>query len=202
MRRVGIAAIVLAATLAAAAAHDMKSPRISHATVDWDALDAELGAIEGLAPGPAAAGNDQGTAAATRAERLGAAQSRDRRAIRRHHGQPGAGTAAVRDGRRSARSRACGQRGCRYRNRTDRQAPFGLPGGAVLLCRPWWLRRGSGGTPARDARAQDPVFKTGLHSHFGLGADLRDRSAGRHDRVAGYRRSRIGFPGDQAALPR
>ncbi len=71
MRRVGIAAIVLAATIAAAAAQGMKSPRISHATVDGDALDAELGAIEGLEPGTAANGSDQWTATETRAERLG-----------------------------------------------------------------------------------------------------------------------------------
>jgi hypothetical protein len=71
LRRLGIAAVALAATLAAATAQGMKSPRISHATVDWDALEADLGAIEGLEANAAAIVNDPRTAAEARAERLG-----------------------------------------------------------------------------------------------------------------------------------
>ena len=50
MRRFGIAGLALAAGLVTAAAQDMKSPRISHAQVDWDAVGAELSTIEALKP--------------------------------------------------------------------------------------------------------------------------------------------------------
>ncbi len=48
MRRFGIAGLALAAGVITAAAQDMKSPRISYAQVDWDAVGAELSTIEAL----------------------------------------------------------------------------------------------------------------------------------------------------------
>jgi hypothetical protein len=70
LRRVSIAGVVLAVSLAAAAAEGMKSPRISQAVVDWDAIDAELSEIEALEPSAASTEKDRTTAAAARAVRL------------------------------------------------------------------------------------------------------------------------------------
>ena len=48
LRGFGVAGFVLVAGIAAAAAEEMKSPRISYALVDWAAVDAELRALEAL----------------------------------------------------------------------------------------------------------------------------------------------------------
>ena len=50
MRAPCIAGLVLAAGIAVAAAQEMKAPRITHATVDWDAVTAELSASEAFKP--------------------------------------------------------------------------------------------------------------------------------------------------------
>src|SRR5262249_58785572 len=46
MLRFGIAGLALAAGVVAAAAQDMKSPRISPTDVDWDAVAVELDALD------------------------------------------------------------------------------------------------------------------------------------------------------------
>ena len=46
MLRFGIAGLALAAGVIAAAAQDMKSPRIAPAHVDWDAVAVELDALD------------------------------------------------------------------------------------------------------------------------------------------------------------
>jgi len=46
MLRLGIAGLALAAGVFAAAAQDMKSPRIAPTPVDWDAVAVELGALD------------------------------------------------------------------------------------------------------------------------------------------------------------
>src|SRR5262245_5830518 len=46
MLRYGIAGLALAVGIAAAAAQDMKSPRITPAHVDWDAVAVELDALD------------------------------------------------------------------------------------------------------------------------------------------------------------
>src|SRR2546430_13179561 len=46
MLRYGIAGLALAVGIAAAAAQDMKSPRIAPAHVDWDAVAVELDALD------------------------------------------------------------------------------------------------------------------------------------------------------------
>jgi hypothetical protein len=56
LRRFGIAGLALAAGVVAAAAQDMKSPRISPTHIDWEAVIAELHAIDAL--DPAANGTD------------------------------------------------------------------------------------------------------------------------------------------------
>src|SRR5215471_8399894 len=50
MLRFGIAGLALAAGVIAAAAQDMKSPRIAPTHVDWDAVAVELKAIEPQEP--------------------------------------------------------------------------------------------------------------------------------------------------------
>src|SRR6266487_879102 len=46
MLRFAIASLALAVGVAAAAAQDMKSPRIAPTRVDWDAVAVELGALD------------------------------------------------------------------------------------------------------------------------------------------------------------
>ncbi|TMJ96624.1 MAG: hypothetical protein E6G77_17395 [Alphaproteobacteria bacterium] len=50
MLRFGIAGLTLAAGVFAAAAQDMKSPRITATLVDWDAIAVELGALDPQGP--------------------------------------------------------------------------------------------------------------------------------------------------------
>ena len=50
LRGLGIAGLALAVGTIAAAAQDMKTPRISCTHVDWEAVAAEVAAIDGLAP--------------------------------------------------------------------------------------------------------------------------------------------------------
>ena len=47
MRACGITGLALAVGIVAAAAQDMKSPRVSSILVDWDALAAEVAALDG-----------------------------------------------------------------------------------------------------------------------------------------------------------
>ena len=53
MLRIGLAGLALAAGMLAAAAQEMKSPRILPSQVAWDAMTAELTAIEALKPAAA-----------------------------------------------------------------------------------------------------------------------------------------------------
>ena len=62
MRGLGIAGLVLAAGSIAAAAQEMKSPRISPTHVDWEAVAAEVATIDGLAPAPVQESDDRPTA--------------------------------------------------------------------------------------------------------------------------------------------
>jgi hypothetical protein len=59
LRGFGIAGLVLAAGVVAAAAQDMKSPRVSPTHVDWDAVTAELEASDALARAATGAGQDE-----------------------------------------------------------------------------------------------------------------------------------------------
>src|SRR4029453_368820 len=54
MLRFAIASLALAVGVAAAAAQDMKSPRIAPTRVDWDAVAVELGALDPAQPALAA----------------------------------------------------------------------------------------------------------------------------------------------------
>ena len=90
LRGFGIAGLALAASIVAAAAQEMKSPRISSTQVDWDAAVLELAPID---------------APAGRADAMAAPQSRHRRALRQHRGEPRSGAAAVRHRGLSARPR-------------------------------------------------------------------------------------------------
>lgn len=54
LRAFGIAGIALACGIAAAAAQEMRSPRISPVHIEWAAVAAELGAVDGLGPADAA----------------------------------------------------------------------------------------------------------------------------------------------------
>src|SRR4029453_16786031 len=54
MLRFAIASLALAVGVAAAAAQDMKSPRIAPTRVDWDAVAVELGALDPAQPARAA----------------------------------------------------------------------------------------------------------------------------------------------------
>jgi murein DD-endopeptidase MepM/ murein hydrolase activator NlpD len=51
LHRLGIAGLALAAGMVAAAAQDMRAPRLSPTRVDWDTVAAELNVIEALKPG-------------------------------------------------------------------------------------------------------------------------------------------------------
>jgi len=50
LHRLGIAGLALAAGMVAAAAQDMRAPRVSPTRVDWDTVGAELNAIDALKP--------------------------------------------------------------------------------------------------------------------------------------------------------
>lgn len=58
MREVGIAGLALAVAIVAAAAQEMKAPRISPSPIDWSAVVSDLDAIEPLHPADSATGED------------------------------------------------------------------------------------------------------------------------------------------------
>ena len=53
LRAFGIAGIALACGIAAAAAQEMRSPRISPVHIEWAAVAAELGMVDALGPADA-----------------------------------------------------------------------------------------------------------------------------------------------------
>ena len=199
LRGIGLAGLALAAgfmtmTAAAqdAAAQDMKSPRISPALVDWEAAGAELGAIEAA----------QARRYAGRAARE--PQSCDRRAVRRYRGKPGAGACYP-----STRRLICATAPPPAAQRTPAIPPVRRPlttSPASRGCRsstPDPRATTLSSSRARgDARPRHRPFRPDLHSHFRLGATLRARRAGGHDRMAGHRRSRVRLSRDQASLSR
>ena len=116
--------------------------------------------------------------------------SRDRRAIRRYRGKPGAGAAAVRHRRLSARPRrrqartsAAPRRPAATISPASRACRSSMPGpagyDAVVIARAQEMRE-------LGISYSEPIYVP----HLRLGPALRARRAGRHDRMAGHRRSR------------
>src|SRR5262245_7602941 len=170
MLRFGIAGLALAAGVFAAAAQDMKSPRIAPTPVDWDAVAVGLGARDRQEP--IAVPGRMGELSRATGERFANIAASPVPVL-----LPFDTAAFLHD-------RARGSDGIAVTNPPAdnylfgfNSVPFFYPGpagyDAVVLAR------------AGDARVTDRLFRSDLYPHRRLGSPLRSRRAHRHDRMAG-----------------